>query len=420
MRVKMIGLFTLLLILMQASWVGAIAPKAAWQYYKEVPGGKSGFTLIQLDQEVMKNCQASFADLRITDQNDKEIPSLVIQPGQEEIVSIPSLINIIRYADYSSTVFDLGANPGLNNHIALMVEANEDYLREVKLEASNDGNQWGQLGSGKIFSYEGEQANQISYPTANMRYLRVNISNKAGERPLVTISAQVKFLPTNIYEGKLLTAKLISKRSDKERTRIILDLGVPNYIISSVQIPTSDQNFNRGVDCSTTNNYKIDTGEAFIKSERILDYEWQDYHSVKDSIEINQFAMRYLVLSIFNGDSPALNLKDIKVYGCAPALIADLHGPARLWYGAPQATSPNYDLVEFADLISSRDLPVISAGVQQLNPDYQAPVIPWTEKNKWLLDAVVMLVAAGFTVFILRKFRQLPDVDKQNEEVKEE
>lgn len=413
---KIISLFVLILVLLTASFVQAAAPQAAWQYFKNVSVEKSGFSLVQLDQEVMKNCQSSFADLRLTDEAGKEIPSQVIQPEQEEIVREASLINTVSYADYSSAVIDLGTNPRSNNHIELIIKSDEDYLREVTIEASNDAVQWGKLGDGKIFFYQGEQADQVAYPTTNMRYLRVNISNKAGEKPLILVSALVKYLPTNIYEGKLLSAKVISKRSDKSRTNIVLDLGAPNYIISSVQLKTSDRNFNRLVECITTNNYKLVTEETILKSERILDYEWQDYRSVKDSIDINQFAMRYLVLSIFNGDSPALNLDDIKVYGCAPALIADLQGPARLWYGNPQAISPNYDLTEFASLISSRDLPVVSAGTQQLNPDYQAPVIPWTEKNKWLLDAVIMLVAVGFTAFILRKFRQLPNVDKQNKE----
>ncbi len=417
MRIKMVGLLVLAFITLNASWGWAGTPQAEWQYYKEVPVEKRGFTLIQLDSQAMNNCQASFADLRITDQQGKEIPSQVIQPGQEVMVSEASLINSVEYSDYTSTVIDLGANPKSHNHIELIIKADEDYLREAKLEVSHDGDKWGNLGSSKIFSYAGEQANQIAYPTSNMRYLRVNISNKSGEKPLPVKSAQVKFLPTNIYEGKLLDAKVISQRSDKETTKIVLDLGVPNYIITGIQIPTPDRNFNRRVVCSTTNNSSRNTDEVFIKSDSIMDYEWKDYRSVKDSIEINQFARRYLVLSIFNGNSPVLNINDIQVYACTPALIADLQGPGRLWYGNPQAPSPNYDLKEFVSLISSRDLPVISAGAQQLNPDYQAPVIPWTEKNKWLLDAVIILVAAGFTVFILRKFKQLKDGEDKKEDV---
>lgn len=415
MKMKIISLFVLVFITLNAAWVWASTPLVKWQYYKDVPVAKEGFTLIQLDPQIMKHCQASFADIRITDQQGQEISSQVIQPGQEEVASEASLINTMEYPDYTSTVIDLGTNPKSHNHIELFIKVDEDYLREVTLEASVDSVQWGKLGTGKIFSYAGEQANKIAYPTTNMRYLRVNISKKSGENAIPVISAQVTFLPTNIYSGRMLTAQVISQRSDKERTKIILDLGVPNYFITSIQIPTSDRNFNRHVDCSTTNDYDRNDEQNFLESERILDYHWNNYRSVKDSIEINQFAGRYLVISIFNGNSPVLNLNKCKVYGCAPALIADLSGPVRLWYGNPQAANPDYDLKEFVSLISSRELPIISAGAQQINPDYQAPVIPWTEKNKWLLDAVIVLVAAGFTVFILRKFKQLKSEEEKAE-----
>jgi hypothetical protein len=418
MRIKIAGLLVLVFITLHTSWGWAGTPQAEWQYYKDVSVTEGGFTLIQFDPQIMSNCQATFADLRITDQQGKELPSQVIQPGQQVIVSQVSLINSVEYSDYTSTVIDLGANPKSHNLIELNVKVGEDYLREVKLEASADAVKWGNLSNSKIFSYGGEQSNQIAYPTTNMRYLRVNISYKSGEKPLPVKSAQVKFLPTNIYESKLLDTKIISQRADKETTLITLDLGVPNYIITGIQIKTSDRNFNRRVNCFTTDNdSSLNAGEVLLKSEQILDYEWKNYYSVKDSMEINKFARRYLVLSILNGNSPVLNISDIKVYGCAPVLMADLQAPSRLWYGNPKALRPNYDLSEYANLINSRDLPVTLVGAQQLNPDYQPPVIPWTEKNKWLLDAVIVLVAAAFTVYILRKFKQLKAGEDENEEV---
>ena len=57
--------------------------------------------------------------------------------------------------------------------------------------------------------------------------------------------------------------------------------------------------------------------------------------------------------------------------------------------------------------MAKKDLPVLTAGTQHLNPDYKPPVVPWTEKNKWLLDAVIVLLAAGFITIILKKFAQL-------------
>ncbi len=87
--------------------------------------------------------------------------------------------------------------------------------------------------------------------------------------------------------------------------------------------------------------------------------------------------------------------------------MADLAAPSILWYGNLKATVPTYDLKQFANLISKSDLKVVTAGVQQINPDYKAPIVPWTERNKWLLNAAIVMVAGGFVLIIIRKFKQL-------------
>lgn len=407
MRLKRTVLLTLFFIILSASSAMAAFSSQEWKYFKDLPAADEGFALIQADAEIMSNCQDYFADLRVTDREGKEIPSQIIQPAEEEVVSEVSLMDAMNYPDYSSMMIDLGANPRPHNRLAFNIKTDEDYLREVKLQASADAQLWGDLASARIFSYNGEQSNQISYPTSNMRYLRVNIVSKNGEKPLIIISATLKFLPSNIYNGELINTKILSQRSDKESTKLVVDLGVPNYIINTIQIKTADRNYNRNVLCYTSKQATVTGGEMMLDSESILAYQWNDYQSVKDSIEINQFGQRYLVLSIYNGSSPPLKINDIKVYGSQPVLLADLSGPARLWYGNPKAEAPNYDLKGFAGLIAKKDLPVLAGGAQQLNPDYIAPVVPWTEKNKWLLDAMIVLVAAGFIAIILKKFGQI-------------
>ncbi len=407
MRKKLISVLALLFLVLSVSLVMADFSSQQWKYYKEIPVVNEGFTLIKVDTEIMKNSQEYFADLRVTDREGKEIPSQIIQPTVEEVLGEATLLDSINYPDYSSVIIDLGANYQPHNRLVLKLKTDEDYLREVKLQASADSQVWGDLAAAKIFSYNGEQSNQISYPTSNMRYLRVNIMSKTGEKPLIVASASLKFLPSNIYNGELIKSKILSNRSDKENTRLLVDLGVPNYIVNRVQIQTPDRNFNRNVFCYTSKDATNIGEEMMLDSESILAYKWNEYQSVKDSIEINQFARRYLLISIYNGSSPPLKISDIKVYGSQPVLLADLRGPASLWYGNPKAAAPNYDLKGFANLIRKKDLPVLAAGAQHLNSNYKAPVVPWTEKNKWLLDAVIVLLAAGFTIIILRKFAQL-------------
>lgn len=409
MKRKIISILVLTALLLAPLGGIVSASQENWQYFKEVPADNQGFALIKLDTEVMQNCQESFADIRVTDRQGRDIASQVIQPGQEEAVQSVSVLNSINYDSYTSVMIDMGAAPRPHNRLTLDIalDKGEDYLREVEMLASNDANNWGQLGSGKIFAYQNEQFNEISYPTSTMRYLQVNIKKKPGESNLRVNAAQLTFLSSNVYAGQLLTAPIISNRSDKTSTQIVIDLGVANYMITDLQIQTSDRNFNRSVTISSSDQTAVSDQNRQRAFDRIIAYDWNNYLLNKDRVTVDQFCLRYLTISILNEDSPPLNISAIQVYGAAPMFMADLAATSILWYGNPQAVVPSYDLKQFANLITKSDLRMVQAGGQQINPDYKAPIIPWTERNKWLLDAAIVLVASGFVLIIIRKFKQL-------------
>jgi hypothetical protein len=245
-----------------------------------------------------------------------------------------------------------------------------------------------------------------------MRYLKVNIKKTPGEINLRVTSAQLMFLSSNVYEGKLLTAPIISNRSDKTSTQIVIDLGVSNYMITDLQIQTSDRNFNRSVNISSSDQAATIDQSIPRSFDRIIAYEWNNYLLNKDRVTVDQFCQRYLTISIVNEDSPPLYIQAIQVYGTAPIFMADLAAPSILWYDNPKAAAPSYDLKQFANLITKSDLKVVQAGGQQINPDYKAPIVPWTERNKWLLDAAIVLVAGGFVYIIIRKLKLLGTENK--------
>lgn len=386
-----------------------------WQYLKELPVDGKGFAAIKLDTDIMQNCQDSFTDIRVTDQQGREIASQIIEPGTEEMLQSVSLLNSVDYADYCSVVIYLGEKPRPHNQVELNIRTDkpQDYLREVEILASNDASTWGQLGSGKIFSYNDNESNLIKYPTSTMRYLQINIKKKPDESTLRVAAIQLKFLPENIYSGTLINAPIISRRSDKTTTNLVLDLGVPNYIISEVQIETSDRNFDRAVKLGSSNHADFDSQESQLKFDRIFAYDWNNYLVNNNAIAVDQFCQRYLTISILNEDSPPLNIDAIKIYGNTPTLLADLSGPSVLWYGNPGAVAPSYDLKQFANLITKNDLKTVIPGLQKINPEYKAPVLPWTERNKWILNLAIVMVGGIFVLIIFRKFKQLRDQERQ-------
>lgn len=390
-------------------WSGGIAGAVQdeWQYFKELPAGSQGFALIKLDAETMQNCQENFADIRLTDQSGKEIPCQVIEPGQEQTIQSLNIVNSFDYGDLTVVVFDIGENPHPHNQLTLNVTGNGDYLREVEIKGSNDANNWSNIGMGRIYSYQSEHYSQINYPTSTMRFLQVSIKKQPGDSNLQVNSASLRFLSSNIYEGKPLSASIISNHSNQNTTELVVDLGVPNYMITSLQIQSLNRNYNRNIMVSSNDKAEF-TGEKRTQvSGRIMAYDFNNYVLNQDSLSVEQFCRRYLLISIQNEDSPPLDIQAIQVYGASPIFIAELAAHSILWYGNPRATLPSYDLKEYANLIAKTDLPVVETGGQKMNPDYKAPIVPWTEKNKWLLDAAIVLTAIGFASIIFKKLKQL-------------
>lgn len=406
MKKYLLAPVTLALLLLICSPCLASFNQLYWQYYKDLPVKRSGFSAIRLDQDVMRHCQENFFDLRVTNQEGQEISSQVIQPGKEEIDISVTELDRIEYPAYTSLVLDFGPNASAHNRINLDMNSYKDYMLEVTLEASQDNKNWGKIGSGRIMVFRGDRYNTVNYTTSTTRYLRVNIKQIPGEKRLGLSSYRVYFVPASLYEGKVIPAKILSQRSDRTKTNIILDLKAPNYFVNRVVIKTPDRNFDRQVQVTSDSRMSSSNRQLFLNTERIFSYQWQNYSSVKGYIDINQYGRRYLFLAIENGNSPPLNINDIKVIASPPYLLADLQGPARLWYGNANIKVENYDLSKFSNLIQLTNLQWVTPGVQQINPDYK---VPWTEQHKWLLDTLIILVAAAFVFFILRNFNKMRD-----------
>lgn len=131
-------------------------------------------------------------------------------------------------------------------------------------------------------------------------------------------SAQLNFLSSNVFQGVPAGKWIISNRSDKTKTNIVIDLGVPNYMITGLQIQTADRNFNRTVTVSSGDQSVTTEQTRQLTYDRIIAYDWESYMLNKDRITVDQFCWRYLTISILNEDSPPLQIQAIQVYGTAP------------------------------------------------------------------------------------------------------
>jgi len=405
--VKRILLAALILLFTAVPALAALQ-QDQWQYFKEVRVQKEGFTLIDTDKDILGHSLKGLGDLRLTDEDGREIPYQVVRQGpQKEDLHPVNIINSVTLADYTSLTLDLSRPGLLHNQISLDIENREDYLRDVLLEGSNDNLTWSAVKlKEKIFFVPPDlKKNDLSYTPASFRYMRLTIDCK-GKKPLNINGAKVKYSSSekNIAPV-LLPQTLKEKKTDSKTniTEIVIDFGTGGYQADHINLLSGLENFNRLVEIYQSDDLRE---WSLMASGRIYHYRWDGYQSQNNIIKLGQPSGRYIKAEVHNLDSPPLDIS-AQVYGKSPKLLASLSpGKYTLWYGNPRGDKPQYDLTQFSHLIDSSALETVSPGQEQANPSYKEKISPRT--TRLLLNAAVIMAAVAIGFIILKNMRSRP------------
>lgn len=376
----------------------------SWQYNKQVRPANDGFTLIDLDQEVLKHSQDNLADVRLSAGDGQEVPYQLVrqEPYKEETYPAQLIDKVIRANEFSSITLDLQNGSRLHNQILLDLESKEDYLRDVKIEGSDDNRTWKLVAMEKVFYVAPNyRQNDLPYTPASFRYMRVSIDSR-GKEPLTVRGAKVKYVrPAGDRPESILPAALTTNRTDPKtnKTELLLDLGAKGYQVGYIDLQVNGSNFNRLIayyDSNDGSNWNQ------LGSDRIYQYKWSDYEALKNRLTLNRSEGRYVRLVIDNQDSPPLDVKSVTVWGDSPKILTDLRtGSYTLWYGNPDSKLPQYDLSQFSHLIDKNKLAVVQPGTESANANYR----PKITDNRWFLNTITIVAALVIGLIILKNMK---------------
>lgn len=378
-----------------------------YKYLKQISSPDNGFVIVELDSEVMEKTKESYEDIRLSGTDGKELSFQLLPPGrskEESTITANLWDNVVRENEYSRVTLDLQKNGILFNRLNLNVIFDRDFLREVTLEGSDDNYTWHLVGKDRIFSVEpGIRDTEILYPNTSYRYLRVTIDSK-GEKPLTISGARVGFIPVEPHLLTQVQGKITSLEQVKGNTEITLDLGVKGYRIEKLLLDISGQNYNRQAEVLDSNNGK---DWKVVGGSQIYHYKWTGYEAAEKELSLGFIAGRYIKVIIFNHNSPALGLKGVDIWGGYPQLLVELKpGVSSLYYGNPGAKGQEYDLAGFSHFVNKDNLKVLKLGPEQVNQAYSPAAQPWTERNPWLLNGVIIGVALVLGVIILKSMKK--------------
>lgn len=391
-------------LIMGDSAVYAALETHSYQYYREVQVKEAGFAFISLDSRVLQNTRDDLADLRLSTLEGKEISyQFYPYPVQKEVSIIANIIDKKMTGNEFSFTLDLLQTGYLHNKVSLDLESKKDFIHDVVIESSNDNLNWSFIARDKIAVVNGNyRKTDVNYPTSSAQYLRLRMEQAAEDRIDIKAAGAGLNREDN-YVFPEIPVEITSREEEQEGARSVLyiDLGVKNYYIKSIQFKPLGRNYQREVLVYTSNDRN--RWQGVIASGMLYHFQWSDYEAVRDNLSIDNNADRYIKIEINNGSSPPLEIEDLAVFGEAPRLLADFEpGTYQLWYGNSQAVKPQYDLAGFSYLIDTSALSTLKLGMENTNPEYQPPLLPWSERNRWVLNLAIVIAGLILGTLIVR------------------
>jgi len=392
---------------------------SGWKFYREIStGADAGIAALTLDAEILASTRDDDRELRIFDAAGKEVPyELRVLRGERNVESFKaSEVSRSTVGDAAQITLDLGENPAPHNQVQIDTEGS-NFRRHVTVFGSDDAEQWTPLNeSGMILRLAGNggaaSVNRVPYPASKQRYLRITVARdqQADPEPPVIESAAVQ--RTTVISGaeqaipaESVTHEMIVE-GELKASRYTINL--PGRIpLHKLQFNTPAGSFVRtyqllGVLGGNIAPFPISAGQlgrSEVNPSKIIMLRFQEV-----------FARQLVLTIVDNGDAP-LEISEPTVLTVSRQIMADVSAaaqPLRLYYGNPAAAAPDYDLKVELKHPLDETVTLFELGLQQLNPAYEAPQPPLSERVPWL----IYVLTAAASLALLAILRSLVfDVD---------
>lgn len=411
---------------------------------------------VDFDSRIYEKCSSSFSDIRIAGKNNIEIPYLIKKETVNHTENIKrnctSKILSLKKIDenkYEITVelADKEPIPGE----AVFKTPCRNYEKTVSVYGGNDLRNWKLLSeNAAIFDYSQMidlADNTVTFPQEKFKYYKFTVDNfkelkKSPQTQFVTETRQgqdyskiekteqtaATFKITDItlvsYASKetVIKDKTISypflnfsKEKDKDNEKNdVLIIETFRQPLTQINILTSSTNFCRAVSIYGSDDKK---NWSYVNSGKISNITLGKFKKEDLELTFPEKRSRYYKLVIGNGDSPAIELNDIKlsgnVYSARFIMPPKNAGPLNIFYGAAKLASPVYDIAMVLEKAQVRQFRIFTMKDPEPNPFYiTAPEKTDSPYSKYLFIGAVslMVIILAWILFRgLKKIEALPD-----------
>lgn len=386
------------------------AQVADFQYKRDISGVSSEWHLINLPNEVFGNIRPDFSDIRIlgiTPENDTvEAPYLVERTADETIEKewVSMKFNTAHNEKGHFFTFEM-PNEAIANQIRVNF-AQKNFDWRVKVEGSQNQNEWFTiLDDYRILSIQNPQTNyaftNIFFPDSKYRFFRLCINS--NETPTL-LKGYVSQKMSKAGEYRSYAIKKFSNEINKAAKQTILQVELPNAVpVSYLKFAVANKiDFYRPI--------KIEYLADSQKTEKGYFYNYALIaNGTLSSLEKNELKFantlcQKLKITIENGDNEPLKMDSVWAKGTPEKIIARFNKKANyfLFYGNPNASTPNYDIAIFQNKIPVT-LTEVTLG-NEVGIKGKAEIVAPLFQNKnwlWAIMAVIIAILGWFSVKML-------------------
>lgn len=355
----------------------------------------TGFYSITITPDLSAFIKTDLADIRIADDKKHWVPH-ILQPGvaaseQDSFKAFPLIHNSITDSGKNLMIVE-NTNPDGINSLKLILK-NSAVSRAAVLSGSNNQLEWyiidDNLAISRSFeTVKDEYVQEINFPLARYRYLKISIDN-AHRDPLLITSAGFYASPTY-------------KKSGSNQN---------NPLPSFTQ---KDSNRNSYIEVRQHNNYPFDkvvlyvNGSKFYSRDMSVCYPANDKNNIaKPGLVMGNFKLAAAMPAVFelprtkapvffivikNADNPSLKIEKVITQQQTISLIAYLEQGKKysLLMGDPNAPLADYDLQIFKDSITNLR-PLNFSGIRAIKKDTAQKA---AGKGLWIWPAIILAALA--------------------------
>lgn len=383
-----------------------------WEHFQQLgdlppeDGSAPAWLGLLLPAEVFSGARQDLADLRLVDAAGQEIPFVVRvlrSETQERALEAERFNDGVVDQSTRELSLDLGETPPEHNQVDVLMTGDE-FRRAARLEGSDDGRQWSRLAERPLARISSDRSTtkldnrRLTYPPSRFRYLRLRIEAD----PLVDRDQPCEVTRVTVHYEEELPGEYSTWRAflgDREATRTHhrpssswrLHLGWQQVPVERLLLHVADAELARDFEVEGAGPTFAETERQTLASGTLFRRPGQPREPLV--IQFAEMRVTDVRLSLIDYNNPPVALERVEVQAAARELVfastPARPRPWRLYYGHPQAESPQYDLERNLPATlrpSPRRLTLLE---RQSNPVFEPEPPPMSERWPWLIYLVL-------------------------------